>query len=418
MTLITQLGYHFAEDTKHYTRAKLEGWYASVGKKTQWICLPSSCHTAIPEVVFQFCNENRIKPIVQFLFNEWNQVSTQDVIPLLQYYKKQGVEFIQLGGYLNQQSTWRSAEFGSDFLSHLSNIVIEFHRMAVEYGFFHILPKFIPGGDYWDLVVLKFLLQQMHDAKIDPNQIILSFTAWINGHPYLWGRGGKKKWSQSQPYQTTAAGEDHRGFSGFEWYQEIAESEFGKKLPIILLEAGKDVLADETGDHDRMLKTLVDFLGNEKNANFFSEVLGICMAYDEHIFTDEIAEYLDSYLILDQKTEKVLLMKREEDDQNIGPIHLLEKRIPQKNISHYLLLPEYDWGISPWHLEVALPFVRKYRPTIGYSLEEAKNATFVTVVMDEDVFSADSMDILKKAGCKVVVIHGDGTEIAAKLASE
>lgn len=94
----------------------------------------------------------------------------------------------------------------------------------------------------------------------------------------------------------------------------------------------------------------------------------------------------------------------------------MSKRKNEKCISHYLLLPEYDWGISPWHLEVALPFVRKYRPTIGYSIEEAMHSTFVTVVMDDDVFTQDSLDALKKAGCKVVVVHGDGTEIAAKLA--
>jgi hypothetical protein len=101
-----------------------------------------------------------------------------------------------------------------------------------------------------------------------------------------------------------------------------------------------------------------------------------------------------------------------------APIKLMSKQKAEKCIAHYLLLPQYDWGISPWHLEVSLPFIRKYKPTIGYSIQEAAQASFVTVVMDVDVFSQQDIEGLKKNGCKLAIIQGDGTEVAGKLSQQ
>lgn len=88
-----------------------------------------------------------------------------------------------------------------------------------------------------------------------------------------------------------------------------------------------------------------------------------------------------------------------------------------RTIAHYVLLPTYDWGISDWHLEVIRPYVRKYRPTIGYSLEEAACAEKVTVVGGPGSFSTDIFAALRASGCVVEEIGGDGTDIATQLAS-
>lgn len=85
-------------------------------------------------------------------------------------------------------------------------------------------------------------------------------------------------------------------------------------------------------------------------------------------------------------------------------------------IQHYLLLPTYEWGISDWHLEVIRPFVKKYQPTIGFSLKEAVLASRVTVVGSSQTFPEDILDRLRAAGCAVERISGDGTTIATELA--
>ena len=84
-------------------------------------------------------------------------------------------------------------------------------------------------------------------------------------------------------------------------------------------------------------------------------------------------------------------------------------------IAHYLLLPLYDWGVADWHLEVIRPFVRKYHPTVGFSLEEAALAQKVTVIGGDKDFSAEQINSLRNGGCIVDQISGDGTTIATLL---
>jgi hypothetical protein len=87
-------------------------------------------------------------------------------------------------------------------------------------------------------------------------------------------------------------------------------------------------------------------------------------------------------------------------------------------ISHYLLLPAYDWGISDWHLNAVKPFVKKYRPTLGFSLAEAILAGRVTVVGNPEDFPDEALDELRVAGCLVERISGDGMSIATQLADK
>jgi 16S rRNA U1498 N3-methylase RsmE len=85
-------------------------------------------------------------------------------------------------------------------------------------------------------------------------------------------------------------------------------------------------------------------------------------------------------------------------------------------IAHYLLLPSYEWGIADWHLEVVRPFIKKHRPTLGFSLAEAAQAARVTVIGGEGCFAPVEIDRLRQAGCQVRQITGDGTIIATQLA--
>jgi hypothetical protein len=95
----------------------------------------------------------------------------------------------------------------------------------------------------------------------------------------------------------------------------------------------------------------------------------------------------------------------------------LDRPPANRPISHYLLLPTYEWGIAEWHLEAIRPFVKKYRPTVGYSVEEAAKAARVTVIGGEQSFPAESLEKLAMAGCLVERISGDGTSIATQLAA-
>jgi hypothetical protein len=85
-------------------------------------------------------------------------------------------------------------------------------------------------------------------------------------------------------------------------------------------------------------------------------------------------------------------------------------------IAHYLLIPSYSWGISDWHLTAIRPYLKKHRPTLGFSLEDALLAERVTVVGNDHDFPEETLNALRAAGCYVERIPGDGTSIATYLA--
>jgi hypothetical protein len=88
----------------------------------------------------------------------------------------------------------------------------------------------------------------------------------------------------------------------------------------------------------------------------------------------------------------------------------------QRPIQHYLLLPTYEWGVADWHLEVIRPFIKKYRPTVGFSVKEAALARRVTVIGNTQTFPETLLDQLRQVGCLVERISGDGTSVATQLA--
>ncbi|MBN1665971.1 MAG: hypothetical protein JW862_02745, partial [Anaerolineales bacterium] len=86
-------------------------------------------------------------------------------------------------------------------------------------------------------------------------------------------------------------------------------------------------------------------------------------------------------------------------------------------IDHYLLLPAYDWGIADYHLEAIRPFVKKYRPTIGFSTSEAARARRVTIIGSQSQFPDTFLNELRASGCVVERVEASGMELAPLLAA-
>jgi len=63
------------------------------------------------------------------------------------------------------------------------------------------------------------------------------------------------------------------------------------------------------------------------------------------------------------------------------------------------------------------PFIKKHRPTVGFSPEEAEKAARVTVVGNPQNYPDDLLNRLQKAGCLIEQIGGDGTNIATELST-
>jgi len=86
-----------------------------------------------------------------------------------------------------------------------------------------------------------------------------------------------------------------------------------------------------------------------------------------------------------------------------------------KIISHYLLLPLYHSGVSDVILNKVRPLIKRFHPTVGFSIEEAASARKVSVFPDATLFPEEKIKHLRSKGCKVEVLPESGIEIATSL---
>jgi hypothetical protein len=409
-------GFHFFHDLDHYTIGQVDQWHRLTGEYSGgFVVLLSPTDRAIPETILDYFLCREIVPIIQFDYHALRQADPHDVDLLLSHYYRSGITLLQLAGYINQKEYWQDPSRADSILEFIAEAVVWFHQLAVVKGFTHVLPKMVPGGDYWDLIVLEQVLKAIEQTELGLSSLVLSYSAWTFDHSLLWGEGGQAKWIQALPYQKAISGEDHRGFLGFAWYQEIAVKVLGYKLPVILLDAGRknvDVVADSAAEFVVQFRKICDFLVDPRKLALMDRVTGVCFSFTPDFYGEEVIATIQSYMPRwegKKKTQSVehtvtKLLTDEPEKENL------------KQIKHYLLLPKYEWGIAKWHLEAAIPFIQKYHASVGFRLEEAYQAEKVTIVMDNDVFPDGILGELHERGCDVRVLRGDGTKIAALLA--
>ena len=107
--------------------------------------------------------------------------------------------------------------------------------------------------------------------------------------------------------------------------------------------------------------------------------------------------------------EKILEQKLTEVIENDTPDSLDSNEHP---ISHYVLLPLYAWGAANWDLALIQPILEESHPTVGFSLEEARMASLVTIVGGEGAISSEALSMLRASGCHVQRLQEDGILIA------
>lgn len=96
-------------------------------------------------------------------------------------------------------------------------------------------------------------------------------------------------------------------------------------------------------------------------------------------------------------------------------IEQIEKGSGLKTLRHYLLLP--GRGDDSDLLVSVLAYVNRFRPTVGYSVDEARGAEYVTILGGEAGVSRGVELSLAQTGCQVERITGrDGAEIGRQLA--
>jgi hypothetical protein len=421
-----RLAIHYFPDTVHYREIDLQTWLPELSSLgINWLILEAETDRAIPESFITGLISSRIRPVLRFRQLAEQIPSSADLRILLDVYARWGVREAVFFDRPNDRSAWPAAAWAQqDLVERFLDRFIPVAESAIVSGITPIFPPLQPGGSYWDTAFLRTTLQSMLRRKQEKlvNSMAISAYGWTFGKPLEWGAGGPDAWPQAKPYATPQDSQDQQGFRIFEWYEAIARSVLHTPLPIFLFQAGAPTPAvpgsTPESPENEVEKTLAitHLLAGEEtgtetlsvtNPPILPEV--VCAAFwllaaAEGSPSEQFAWY-DSDGKTRPQVETLRAWRARAKVTQLGA----------NRIKHYLLLPAYEWGVDEVHLEAIRPFIRKYRPTVGFSSDEAVLADCVTVIGDETAYPEEALNRLRQAGCRVERIQGDGTTIASLL---
>lgn len=431
----TRFGFHYFPDTVHYRQADLATWLPELTRlRASWLTLTASTDRAIPEFFIAGLLSEGIHPVLHFPFPTLPPPANEEIGLLCDNYARWGVRYIAFFDRPNHHLNWPASSWLSqNLVERFLDVYVPLAKRALMAGLVPVFPPLEPGGDYWDtaflLAALQGLLRRKHTDILD--KLVIGAYAWSSNKPLNWGAGGPERWPEAQPYLQDLNSQDHRSFRIFDWYSAIAHSILGQPVPIILLKAGSRLGDDsypfsppvDAPAHTRINLSLAQTVSAQlpkdipssmeplpKNilaCNFWLLSTSPSSPFKEHAWFQPdgghlpVVDALHNWLagVSPAVTAKVF------------------SQAGEGKLSHYLLLPSFDWGVSDWHLEAIRPFVKKYRPVVGFSVDEARNARRVTMVGDFGAFPEDVTDKLIQAGCIVEQVQGSGIELASKLNS-
>ena len=431
-----RIGFYYFPDSLHYLKSDLQTWLPELtALGAQWLVLEAPTDRAIPESFIGGLLAAGIEPILHFKPSLAAPPRPDDLAVLFDAYASWGVNYICLFDRPNTfqawtQGTWVQQELVSRFLS----IFIPLAEQVCQAGMYPILSPLEPGGNFWDTAFMKAALkgiyQRGHTRLL--SRLVIGAYAWPNNHPLDWGHGGPEAFPGVRPYFTPEDQQDHLSFRIFDWYTAISEHTLGAKLPIILMGTGTGRSETDLQIADLLARTPVNDIP-EVPDHVMAGCFWLLSAPTDNAAPHPQAWYKSGGTAV--KTVSLLKTRTEERKQHQAatqPMNINKKTVGTepltpappvnyrqskhtKPIRHYLLLPKYEWGVADWHLEVCQPFIKKYAPTTGFSLREASLAARVTIIGGDQSFPTDTVKKLKAAGCEVVQISGNGTEIATQL---
>lgn len=435
----TRLGFHYFPDTLHYRESDLHTWLPELkALDASWLVCQAPIDRAIPEPFLTGLIQAGIEPVLHLNLSLSAPVDLDFLRLLFETYARWDIHYIILFDRPNERTSWTQSDWSQeDLVERFLDRYIPLANLALHEGLLAVFPPLEPGGSYWDTSFLHTAMQslQRRGQKEILNHFIVAAYAWSCDHPLHWGAGGQERWAGAHPYFTPEGEEDQCGFYVFDWYRTVIHMELNRNCPILLLGAG--AVNPNQGNAAPLNKT-----------THAQDTLTIAqLMVGEKIQDPEDAErtlepvpsnvLAAAYYLLSAEPGDASLSQAwfQGNHQTLPVVEILHQWVATRQakepapdtvvttahakvafpISHYLLLPVYEWGVADWHLEIIRPFVKKYQPTIGFSLEEAAFARRVTVIGGLQAFSEEALNQLRKKGCQVERISGDGTAIATQL---
>ncbi len=243
-------------------------------------------------------------------------------------------------------------------------------------------------------------------------KLCLASVGYTFNRSLTWGEGGPENWPSTQPYATPEGQEDQLGFNNYEWLQAIVERTTGKRPTVLIMDAGNPAVDVSLAGADTSLERLQLIV--EACHGSESDVEASLPVFDGSILACTFD--LDTLSMLLGGNLSVASLKSIFGINNGNTLASEDKStFKGKPITHYLLLPARETGVSDVVLKKVRPIIKQCNPTIGFSLEEAKLAKKVSIFPDPVIFPDAKIAALRAAGCTVEILPQSGIEIATLL---
>jgi hypothetical protein len=429
----SRTGCYYFPDSDHYTQRDLATWLPELRRMGMgWLVLQAPAGRAIPEYFITGLLAAGIQPVIQF------GLTMKDPLPdgiemLCQSYAGWGVRYISFYDRPNLRQSWPAAAWTTtELVERFLDRFLLLAQVAVLSGMTPLFPTLEPGGDYWDLAFLQQgLAGVQRRAPALARSLALSACANME-QPLSWGAGGLERWPASRPYHTPAGSQDHRGFRIFEWYGATAQSKLGFCPPIFLFAPPAATSPTSHTDARRMAaaRLLSGLSAEEDNIPQEPVSTPVAAGFLWLISTSPRSPQASAALFPPQQAPHPSAGALAELAELAGLASPADRHAKQgptasqtasaaartngalRPIPHYLLLPIYEWGLDETGLARLIPFIRQHRPTIGFSLTEARLAQRVSVVGGAQAYPEEVLSFLVDAGCHVERLLQDGTIIA------
>ena len=443
-----RIGIHYYPDSNHYREQDIDEWLPELKSMgMSWLVLRTPEERAIPEFFLTRLIKSSITPIVHFPLNV-KQDNDLDALDLLfNAYARWGVKHICLFDRPNSKKSWPSLNWAQDDLvEQFLDLYIPIADRLLEHDIKPIFPPLEPGGDYWDTTFLRRALRgmQRRGATEILDSLIIGVYAWLNSRPLHWGSGGPEHWPSARPYHSPPGVEDHIGFRIFDWYSTIIRAELGEPREIIVLKAGErrinrtldanktQIPIEHTETNYRIIRSLTENIDpNQELIQIPDEVIAcnfwlLAAGQDSPHKIHAWYKHDGSKLPIVQAVKSMNYdfggnlgynnQNQPPDFNNSTTNKIVGSNSGSNSVSrpirHYLLLPLYAWGVAEWDLDFVRPFIQRYHPTLGFSLDEALISKKVTLVGNTDGLPKGTVDRLRAAGCKIEKLNDDGTLLA------
>ncbi len=395
------LGIHYYADDRHYRSKDLELWIPELQSMgLRWLALSGSISCAIPEAFLKQLTEAGIEPVL-LLDRDPIRPPTGVTESIFRAYRRAGVRFIAPFPSPNLDSSWEGGvERSSSPVEQFLSIFPPVAETILCEGMTPVLPKLDPTGSYWSLAFLEAFLSGLD--RIGKGELARCLALAVDfsarNRPLDWGSGGPARWPEARPYLTPPGSQDHLGFQGYLWVDDVVRRTLGTSLPLIGLKAGAtvgDLTDPEYAPVDPIRHADVNLQVAQiaSGARFSAPVL--CLCFWMLAAEDGSMEASEAWFRNDGSTLPIVdSLKRRSLARNLQHSPAL-----RKSLRHYLLLPQEPGSLSGRTWESLRNYLLAFQPVCGFSIDEACQAEKVTIL--GSIPSTIAALRLRDSGCHV-----------------